>query len=284
MALLQAAINPNLSIGGAEVTIIDDSAILPEMGLSGGTFDTFGNSSNDQIQLYTVRSGDSLSEIAEMFSVSVNTIIWGNDIKNKTIIVGQTLVILPVSGVRHVVKSGDTVQNIAKLYHGDTDEIIQFNNLAKDAKLAAGDVILVPNGEIQIATSKPQFTAKPSVANTPKYIGYYMRPIAGGIKTQGIHGNNGVDLAAPLGTPIVASAAGRVIVSKNFGWNGGYGNYVVIMHDNGTQTLYAHNNRNIVMPGQIVSKGEIIAYMGSSGNSTGFHVHFEIRNGPRNPF
>jgi murein DD-endopeptidase MepM/ murein hydrolase activator NlpD len=91
----------------------------------------------------------------------------------------------------------------------------------------------------------------------PSYPGYYMRPIIGGRKSQGIHGHNGVDLAAPVGTPIYAAAGGSVIVSiANGGWNGGYGNYVVISHPNGTQTLYAHNSANLVSVGDKVSRGD----------------------------
>jgi murein DD-endopeptidase MepM/ murein hydrolase activator NlpD len=114
--------------------------------------------------------------------------------------------------------------------------------------------------------------------------GYYMAPLAHYIETQGIHGYNGVDLAAPVGTPIMASAAGEVIVAKASGYNGGYGGYVVIQHSNGSQTLYAHQSRVGVSVGESVSQGEVIGYVGSTGRSTGAHLHFEIRNGVRNPF
>ncbi|MEK9185596.1 MAG: M23 family metallopeptidase, partial [Patescibacteria group bacterium] len=98
-----------------------------------------------------------------------------------------------------------------------------------------------------------------------------------------IHGYNGIDIAAPLGTPIMASADGEVIVSRNSGWNGGYGIYIVIRHPNGTQTLYAHNNSNTVSVGDSVKQGETIGYVGRTGKVTGSHVHFEIR-GAKNPF
>jgi murein DD-endopeptidase MepM/ murein hydrolase activator NlpD len=91
-------------------------------------------------------------------------------------------------------------------------------------------------------------------------------------------------LAAPVGTLIKASAAGKVISSiNNGGWNGGYGNYVIIAHDNGSQTLYAHNQKNFVTVGERVEQGEIIAKIGMTGKTTGPHVHFEIR-GAKNPF
>ncbi|MEK7136412.1 MAG: M23 family metallopeptidase, partial [Patescibacteria group bacterium] len=88
---------------------------------------------------------------------------------------------------------------------------------------------------------------------------------------------------APIGTPLYASAAGTVIIARTGGWNGGYGNYVVIKHDNGTQTLYGHMNTVTVAPGQTIGQGDPVGTVGNSGNSTGPHIHFEIR-GARNPF
>jgi murein DD-endopeptidase MepM/ murein hydrolase activator NlpD len=106
----------------------------------------------------------------------------------------------------------------------------------------------------------------------------------GAIITQGLHGWNGIDLGAARGTPIHAAAGGTVIVARSGGaWNGGYGNYVVITHSNGTQTLYGHMKSVIVSPGQGVSAGQVIGYEGSTGASTGPHLHFEVR-GAANPF
>jgi len=192
------------------------------------------------------------------------------------------LVILPVSGVQHTVKDGDTLQGIAKKYKGDVDEIVQYNELSEDMILAVGDVITVPGGEIEA----PIYTTSSQVvkgSGGPTYLGYYIRPIIGGRKSQGLHGYNGIDLAAPSGTPIVASATGDVIVVRNGGWNGGYGTYAVIRHGNGTQTLYAHMSTTIVYSGQHVVQGQVIGYVGSTGRSTGSHLHIEVR-GAANPF
>ena len=108
-------------------------------------------------------------------------------------------------------------------------------------------------------------------------------PVPGAIKTQGVHGYNAIDLAAAVGTAIKAAGSGEVIVSKSSGWNGGYGNYIVIRHANGVQTLYAHLSRNDVGVGASVSVGQVIGGMGNTGRSTGSHLHFEVR-GARNPF
>jgi murein DD-endopeptidase MepM/ murein hydrolase activator NlpD len=200
--------------------------------------------------------------------------------------VGQTLTILPVTGLRYTVKKGDTLASIAKKYSGDADEIASFNGI-EAASLAAGDQIIIPNGELAVATPVAQPVSRPAIgsgSNVTQYAGYYLRPVSGGVRTQGIHGYNGVDLAAPAGTPFMASASGEVIVARVSGWNGGYGNYTVIRHDNGTQTLYAHASSIIVGIGQRVVQGQVIGYVGSTGRSTGSHLHFEIRGGPRNPF
>ena len=165
-------------------------------------------------------------------------------------------------------------------YKGDIDEIADYNGLSVDSSLAIGTEIIIPDGEILAPAYSP---SSPSGSKLKEYAGYYLKPVVGAIKTQGLHGHNGVDLAAPIGTPIYASASGEVIISKAGGWNGGYGNYVVIKHNNGTQTLYAHNNSNAVVAGQWVNQGDIIAYMGSTGKSTGSHLHFEVR-GATNPF
>jgi len=280
-------LDPNPSKGGGDITIVDGSALLSEEGPAGTLADIEEYvPQNHQISVYIVREGDTLSGIAEMFNVSVNTIRWSNDIaRSGTIRAGQTLTILPITGVKYTVKSGDTLASIAKKYSGDLDEITQFNGIAADASLAVGMEVIIPDGEIPTQVA-PRTTSSTSIARSaaaPTYAGYYMRPISGGVKTQGIHGYNGVDLASSYGTSIVASASGEVIIVKNSGWNGGYGNYVVIKHSNGTQTLYSHNASNIVSVGQSVVQGQVIAYMGSTGRSTGPHVHFEVR-GAINPF
>ena len=273
-------INPT-GTGGAEVAIVDGT-VLESNGIEGEFFVDLGKSGTGQISVYIVRTGDTLSEIAEMFGVSANTIIWANDIRGTSIKVGQELVILPISGVRHVVKSGDTLKSVATKYKADLNDVLLYNGLAIGDKIKSGDVIIIPDGVIS-ATQVSSVKNSAGAQTYPVYSGYYIRPIVGGRKTQGIHGNNGVDLAAPTGTPILAAADGRVIVSRSGGYNGGYGSYLVISHPNGTQTLYAHLSQNSVFVGQSVAQGQIIGAVGNTGKSTGSHLHFEIR-GAKNPF
>ena len=264
-----------------------------ESGVFGTTRDleSFVGGNNGRISLYEVAEGDTLSQIGEMFNISVNTIRWANDIRGD-IQPGQSLVILPVNGLTHVVENGGTIKDVAEIYEADVTEIALFNGLSEDHKLEPGDEIIVPhvnpqslmpqneNTVTQVATTGS--TSRPSGAsNSGQNVSssYYINPVPGGIITQGIHGYNAVDIAAAYGTPILASAAGRVITSREGGWNGGYGNYVVISHSNGSQTLYSHNTRNTVYVGQYVQQGEVIGYMGSTGLSTGNHLHFEVRGG-----
>lgn len=287
LRLLEGVRNPDpkVAVGGGDITIVDgvalaaDGSTLPE-GIG------VGSSAPGEISLYVVHEGDTLSQIAEMFDVTMNTIRWANDLGPKEAIQpGDTLVILPITGVRHTVAKGETLASIAKKYKGDLDEIAQFNGLHAGDALAVGAEVIIPNGEVISSPSKPSASSASKLTyGGPAYAGYYMRPISGGVRTQGIHGYNGVDLAASYGAPIYAAAAGEVIISRGDGaWNGGYGNYIVVRHDNGTQTLYAHNSSNAVSVGQTVAQGDVIGYIGSTGRSTGSHVHFEIR-GAANPF
>ena len=279
--LLSAPLASNLSVGGADISIVDGNSLVSVMGPAGASGEELKEKC--QINIYVVREGDTISQIAEMFDVSVNTIKWGNDIKGNVLTPGQTLVILPVSGVRYTIKKGDTLEGIVRAYKGDIKEVMNYNDIAENSKLAVGSEIIIPNGILQAADSSKYSKNTKLSQGQPEYKGYFLKPLNGSIKSQGIHGYNGVDLAAPVGTEIFASAEGSVTVSRNAGWNGGYGNYIVISHPNGTQTLYAHASRNVVSVGEFVTQGQVIGYVGNTGRSTGPHLHFEVR-GAKNPF
>jgi len=283
IALLQPAVNydPN-PLKSSGTPPVNGDVLVPEIAIAE---ESYGSASvNTQISIYTVRPGDNLSTIGEMFGVSVNTIMWANDIKKASSIQpGQTLVILPVSGIHYTVKKGDTINGIVKKYKADLEEVLTFNGISIGTTLVVGETIIIPDAEIPVAIPTRTIASGSSSGSLPTYSGYYARPMRGGTKTQGIHGHNGIDIAAVSGTPVYAAAEGTVIISNTGGWNGGYGNYIVISHPNGTQTLYAHNARNLVRPGEYVDQGEQIATVGSTGKSTGPHLHFEVR-GARNPF
>lgn len=283
MPLLEGthSVETNVARGGGDIAIVDGMALAAETSPLAG--EPVLTASSDQISVYVVRDGDTLSQIADMFGVTPNTIRWANDIPAKgTIHPDQTLVILPISGVKHMVAKGDTIGSIAKKYKGDAEEILQFNGIEEGAALAVGTELIIPHGEVQ-AVSGSSGGSK-SLGGGPTYAGYYMRPVKGGVRTQGIHGYNAVDLASSYGATIYAAAAGEVIIAKgDGGWNGGYGNYVVIKHDNGTQTLYSHLSSVDVSAGTVVAQGDVLGAMGATGKATGTHLHFEIR-GATNPF
>lgn len=289
---------PDYLSDGVSLSVTQGNALIATRNPNG----VFDDDIHDEIIVYTVKSGDSPSIIAQRFDITLNTLLWANDIRNSSLIkVGDQLVILPVSGIEYQVKKNDTIESIAKRFKpkDETDislvvaDIMAFNGLAINERLEAGSTIIIPDGEIVVApapaASKPAGTPSRSIG-LPEYIGYFLRPIIGGRNVRatksnphGLHGYNGVDLANGFGTPIMASAGGTVIRAKSTGWNGGYGKHIIITHPNGTQTLYAHLNSILVEVGQRVVQGASIGYAGSTGNSTGPHLHFEIR-GAKNPF
>lgn len=279
----------------ASVNIVSDNALLPAAGPLGvwdGTL--IPDSSSAETSVYVVRKGDTISAIASMFDVSVKTILAANDMKkNDKIAEGDVLFILPISGLEHTVVKGQTLQSIAKLYKANVNDIAFYNNLTPDAKLAIGEKLMVPGGEmVDEGGDKPAPNLSSALARDKNYyathplaniIGYFINPLPTGHKTQGLHGpgHRGIDIGAPKGTPIYASAAGRVLIAKT-GWSGGYGTMSIIEHPNGAKTLYAHMSKLNARTGDQVVQGEVIGYVGSTGRSTGPHVHFEVFNA-RNP-
>ncbi len=304
LALLEAAINsdPNPTKGETPVTLSEGSALVANSGPD-GTIDHENSNAVENtgsITVYTVKEGDSLSEIASSFNISINTILWANSIKDpKTVRPGTKLVILPVSGITHKVLKGETLGSLAKKYAADADDIASFNGIEEGGALVAGVEVIIPGGELAKTTTVAKKTTSTTKIKTGGSLsqlknpykggsgvalkGYYSNPVPGGSLSQGIHGWNAVDLRAPNGTPVYAAAEGTVIVSKVDGWNGGYGTYVVLSHSNGTQTLYSHLSSDVVSVGDTVAKGARIGSVGITGQATGYHLHFEVR-GAKNPF
>lgn len=272
----------------SELQFVDGTSLASSVGPLGNVAEAAESSISYKITTYVVRRGDSLPIIAKSFGVSVSTIMWANNIPRGGLIKeGETLVILPVSGVKHTVAKGDTIASIAKKYGSDPDDVVNFNDLNPNDRLAVGNEIVVPDGEIStpVVVTGSSGNSRPVVirGGGPDLGGYYKQPVFGYIRTRGVHGFNGVDLAAPKGTPVYASASGSVIIARSSGWNGGYGQYVVISHPNGTQTLYGHLSSVSVNAGANISQGQQIGLVGNTGKSTGSHLHFEVR-GAKNPF
>ncbi len=249
-------------------------------------FSDFKNNRNDQIATYTVQEGDTISFIASDFGVSANTIIWANNIQNiNSIKPGDELKIPPINGVIHKIKKGDTVASIAKKYSADEDKIIEFNALPKDGSLQLDEEIIVPDGKIPQQNQASYASGVASVikrfAYLPNLGDFFMIPTIG--RNWGIlHGRNGVDIANSCGTPIYAAADGLASTVDGAGWNGGFGKFIKLGHPNGTETIYAHASKLLIDQGKNILKGQLIALMGSTGRSTGCHLHFEV-HGAKNP-
>ncbi|MDQ3245031.1 MAG: peptidoglycan DD-metalloendopeptidase family protein [bacterium] len=237
----------------------------------------------DQISVYVVRSGDTIAQIADLFDVSPNTIIWANDLKKgEKLKKDETLIILPVSGVKHTVLKGQTLKGIAKLYKINVADITSYNNIDEDQKLVVGAEIILPGAEIEVETIAPKKKTTSYYADNSKSSsgGYFIKPIPCGL-TQNKHDKYAVDMSCGAGTPIKAAASGKILFAK-YGWNGAFGNLIIIAHPNGTQTFYAHQSKLAVSQGDNVAQGQIIGYVGNTGRSTGPHLHFEVR-GAKNP-
>lgn len=234
---------------------------------------------------YQVEDGDTLSSIAQKYGISQDTIKWANDMESKdSIKPGQSLKILPVTGVAHTVKSGETLESVAKRYEAEPQAILDFpfNDVPDDFKLQVGQVLIVPEGIPPEAKATPRpkpqtfFASGPqSTFNAPGGAAF-MWPTQGGVTQSFAWYHPGIDVANRAAPPIYAAAAGTVVVA---GWpdNYGYGNRVVIDHGNGYQTLYAHMSNIYVSVGQSVSRGQAVGKMGTTGRSTGIHLHLEIR-------
>lgn len=239
---------------------------------------------------YAVADGDTLGTIAAKFNLKLTTLLWANDLTEKSSIKpGQTLKVPPIDGVVHTVHKGDTVYSIAKKYGlGDDDAAAQaiinypFNTFTNDEtfELAIGQTIMVPDGVVPEEVPVQQRPAFARIltpdAGTVAPSGIFIWPAAGVISQGFRFYHKAIDISNKGGGTVLAADSGQVVVA---GWpdNYGYGNRVMIDHGNGFVTLYAHMARIDVVANQTVKRGDSIGLMGSTGRSTGTHLHFEIR-------
>jgi murein DD-endopeptidase MepM/ murein hydrolase activator NlpD len=239
------------------------------------------------IVTYTVVAGDTAQMIAEQFGLQPTTLMWSNPDMEKRpdlLNVGQVLTILPIDGVYHTIEVSDTLEIIAEAYDVEPQVIADcpFNSIPETEDLTVGDKVIVPGGtkpyEAQSVTAYSGPIPENVTAN-----GVFYWP-ASGVLTQGYwYGHRAIDIGSPVGTAIVAADGGYVSFAA---WTDiGYGYLIVIDHGNRYRTYYAHLSNIFVWEGQAVSAGQTIGAMGSTGNSTGPHLHFEIRydNYPTNP-
>ncbi|NPV06741.1 MAG: M23 family metallopeptidase [Anaerolineae bacterium] len=272
-------------------------AVMPDLVLQrAGVVHTIKGSYPEwESRVYRVENGDTLSGIAARFGLSMKTVLWANEALVKapdSLSIGQELVILPVDGAYHTVAQGETLQAIADRYKVDPEVILSYggNEIEDPAHLVAGTKLIVPGAELPeppprvVAVPAQERTYTARVANPQEGSGSFIWPVSGYI-SQGVHsGHVAVDIAGNRGSPVVAADSGTVTLVS---WmRTSYGYHVIVDHGNGLETLYAHLDSISVEVGQNVAKGEAIGTRGSTGRSTGPHLHFEVReNGvKRNPF
>ncbi len=238
---------------------------------------------------YAVEEGDTVSSIAAKFGVSVNTILWENKLTAQSYIrPGNKLVILPVTGISHSVKKGETVASIAKRYGVDSEKIVEGNRLADASDIGIGQKLMIPGGApystpiravpANLGSVRNIFVPTPAAQETGTLM---IWPTAWRIITQYYSWRHtGLDIDGNYNTPTYAADDGVVVAA---GWNsGGYGLQIVIDHGNGIKTRYAHHSKIFVSVGERVGRGQAIGMVGTTGRSTGTHLHFEVMvNGSR---
>lgn len=244
----------------------------------------------DEVETYVVQDGDTLSTVASRFGISLNTLLWANSLSVYSIVKpGQQLTILPVSGVLHTVKSGDTVARLAKTYSVEEAEILAYNNVDDAAGLQVGAKLIVPGGEVAAPAPVSRRTAVASVFSStptssttktdtgatrmlwPTDLTYIVRGLQ--------WGHTGVDIDCnghANGTSTNDNYAASDGIVQFAGVKRGYGNTVEINHGNGIVTRYGHFYSIYVQSGQSVSRGTPLGRCGSTGASTGTHLHFEV--------
>jgi len=248
---------------------------------TGGTETIISRSSRKETIKYTVRSGETLSTLATDFGLTALTIKYANNLSSNTLKTGQELRIPPVDGLYTTVKRGNTLSSLAKQYKVNIDDIAKYNGLTTNEAIITGQELLIPGAVMP----KAQATPKPGTnMNVPAYSpvpysGKFIWPTETAthfISQKPRTGHMALDLNKLNGWGIYASAAG--VVQTKTGYNGGYGNLITINHGSGWATYYGHLAQFKVKTGDYVQQGQLIAIMGTTGRSTGFHVHFEIRH------
>lgn len=262
---------------------VSHNALVPKTS-SWGAFDEQNatDSSCSEPNIYVVKDEDSISKVALMLDVTENTVLAANNMK-KNLVKDSVLFIPSVPGVIHTVAKGQTMQSISKLYKIDINDIAFCNGITPDTKLKVDTELTIPGGQRAEEVTKP---VKKTTITQHNYQNYsteslvrLINPVPGYRLSQGLHDGNAVDLAIVKGTPIHAAASGKVIFAK-MGYNGGFGGLVIIVHSGGVKTMYGHMSKIIVNAGDPVAQHDIIGNVGSTGRSTGPHVHFVVEGEP----
>ncbi len=239
----------------------------------------------DKVIDYTVEKGDTVSTVAKKFGVSEDTIRWANNFTGNNINIGDSLKVMPVSGVVHKVEAGDTVYTVAKKYNTNPQKIVDwpFNEFANPETftLVSGQMLIVPDG-IKPSDQPRYVRPQTYIAQGPVPVatGGYTYPVRGGISTFFSWYHPGLDITSPVGTPIVAAHSGTVTKVSVGTYDGGFGTNIYVSNGAGVTSHYAHMSGVNVGIGQSVVGGRsIVGWIGMTGRTTGPHVHFEMTSG-----
>ena len=232
-----------------------------------------------EVITYTVQPNDNIWGIAQGFGLKAETVLWANPSVEKSpdlLSVGQQLIIPPIDGIYYTVQAGDTAEKLAKTYQTSLDKIVSFNGLEEPYTLVTGQKVMLPDGRRKVVPPNyyPMTVVGKAPRGAPTGSGRFAWPTQGLLSQQYWSGHLGVDIANRSGVPIRAADAGYVVMAGRDTW--GYGNQVVIDHGNGYMSRYAHLTTILVKAGASVEKNQKIGTMGSTGRSTGPHLHFEI--------
>jgi len=234
-----------------------------------------------EVVTYTIQAGDTVQAIADIFDLDPTTIMWSNPAIEDApdlLRVGQKAIILPIDGVYHTVGVSDTLASIAEEYEVEPEAIAAcaYNHLeAPEYPIKEGDKLIVPGGE-KPYVPKVVTAYAGAIPEGARGTGLFQWPVLGTI-TQGYwYGHRAIDIGAPTGSAVQATDGGFVSFA---GWTDvGYGYLIVVDHANGFATYYAHLSNIYVFVGQAVERGQVIGAVGSTGWSTGPHLHFEVRH------
>jgi murein DD-endopeptidase MepM/ murein hydrolase activator NlpD len=256
---------------------IDDSALVVEADTVIGIPEP-EEFSKPQMLLYSayvVKPGDTISDLARNFGLNQDTLISYNGIKQTRLLqIGQVLKIPNQDGLIYTVKKGDTLASVAEKYQADMGTIQTTNELFSE-KITVGSGLFIPGARLDWADLQEingDLFAWPVYGYLTSRYGYRASPFSGARQF-----HSGIDIGAAMGTPIRAAMGGRV---SAVGYDDSYGNFVVITHHSGYRTLYGHMSVVRVKMGGYVGTGERIGDVGSTGRSTGPHLHFTVyKNG-----
>lgn len=270
-AMAKFAMNAADGVVDADGNVLaDDGSVLTAVTVGIGQAVTF--------QTYKVQSGDTISTIARRFGLTnISTLIAVNNIDNvRALRAGQQLRVPSIDGLIHTVANGESLTGISLKYHISIEELLDANDL-DEPTLRKGQELFIPGARMDALSLKKAmgelfaYPLKAAWRLTSRF-GRRADPFTGVTSS-----HTGIDMACPTGTPIYASMSGKVVVA---GWNNIFGNYVIINHENGYQTLYGHMSKILTSSGQRVAQGARIGLVGSTGYSTGPHLHFTVyKNG-----